>query len=444
MSHGPPRGGRLLLGLLVLLSLVAVAHAAVAADAAGPSADQGVLPSTTPTVAPHPNSTTAIWPYTSRSKSVESVTLPINVVVLADVDLVRSTLIHRPDATWEDQRQGLNGTANSDGSSPREGVEPRLVPTAATATGVYWSEASGSKRYTFIRSGEPGSGRWIEETDQLHDGDYFGTRYHIRFYEVPDGENTWTALQVHREHFDWFRLRHTVGNLPRAQQHVENQFYGQWYVADLHKERFTDAGVLHSDGWATIVDIRYPDVLRQSLGTLALVFGLAVLGLVDGWPSRIDRRRVRDLLENRPIDARHVLLASSIAAIPPFVRLGSLAVERAGVVNSPAVVAAAFYPVLAVGPPIGAYVLARGIDTDAAFVLAAGGLGIGLLADYTYLGIDVLPIELIVHRGVLLVALGLVAAAGSDRPHDRSIRSPTLVAGVSLWILGLLWTLFVW
>ena len=560
MSRGHRRGRGLLLAVVLLLSLAVLGPALTASTGSGQGAPADAAAAFAEaraegrahTVAPHPNSTMAIWPYTSRSKSVEGATLPINMVVLADVDLVRTMLIHRPDAEWEDQREGLNGsvsranesvaeatptetaarptptpTANaSTGTSPNgstaaptaagngttsapdarvvqraptpngsegapnastpgptatpngtvgladvtvaeptiepgagaptstpnatttadDGGEGPLFPTGINSTGVYWSEASGSDRYTYVRSGEPGSGRWIAEADQLHDGDYFGTRYHIRFYSVVDGENSWTALQVHREHFDWFRLRHTVGSLPRAQHYVETQFYDQWYIADLTRERFTRGGILGADGWVTVVDIKYPGVLRESLAAMAFVLGVALGGVFRDWSPSFGRRDVRTVRETVPVGTRFVVMALVIAAIPLFVRMGSLAVERAGIVNSPKVVAAVFYPVLALGLPVCAYLLARSLAPQEAFAGGVVGLGAGILADYAFLGISALPTAVIVHRAVLLLAIGLVAVAGTDPPEGSRVasRDPTLVAGGSLWVAGLLWTLFLW
>lgn len=534
-----------MVGVLLLCALLVVAPIVASSFGIGPATsgdaeafEEDRAEGPAHTVAPHPNSTMAIWPFTSRSESVDGATLPINVVVLADVDLVRSTLIHRPDARWEDQTQGLNtsesnsnedertaqnasdgspnssviwsgslpiaeaGTLNSnvdqrtlspnatedtqnasdDGSTlspdgsegtsnatestftptetatPTETTAPQqddgnsLFPTAANSTGVYWSDASGSDRYTYVKDVERGDGRWIAEAGQLHDGDYFGTRYHIRFYDVSDGEDSWTALQVHREHFDWFRLRHTVGSLPSAQHYVETQFYDRWYISELHRQRFTRGGILNADGWATVVEIKYDEVLRESIGVMSIVAGLvlgSVIGVgsvIGGWTPPIDRRDVREVTEAVPVDFRLVLMAGAIAAIPLFVRSGSLAVERAEIVGNADVIAGAFYPLLALGLPVCAYVLARGLGAQQAFTGAVGGLGFGILLDYTFLGITVLPIQLIVHRAFLLVALGVVAVAGTDRPEGSrvDVRNPTLLVGVVLWIAGLLWTLFFW
>ena len=549
MSGGPRRARSLLLAAVLLLSLAVVGPALTSSAGSGQQAPGDAAErfaaaraeGRAHTVAPHPNSTMAIWPYTSRSKSVDGATLPINIVVLADVDLVRAMLVHRPDANWEDQRQGLNGSAGGSNASvaettptaatptetvavsnasspdagggtpaptgttatpaarviqptttptgtvptpnastptpngtaapnastdrpttssatdaptttpnatadPGDGDEGPLFPTGINSTGVYWSEASGSDRYTYVRSGEPGSGRWIAEADQLHDGDYFGTRYHVRFYAVPDGENSWTALQVHREHFDWFRLRHTVGSLPRAQHYVESQFYDQWYIEDLSRERFTDGGILGADGWVTVVDIRYNDLLRESLGVAPIALAVVLGGVLGDWAPPLRRRDVREVKESVPLGTRFVVMAAVIAAVPLFVRMGSLALERAEVVNSPKVVAGAFYPVLALGLPVLAYVLARSLDPQEAFAAAAFGLGVGVLADYAFLGITVLPMAVVVHRAVLVLAIGLVAVAGTDRPQDARFdaQDPAMLAGGGLWIAGLLWTLFFW
>ena len=439
MSDGQRRGRSLLLAALLLISIVAAVIAVPAAGAADGSAEHAARPEVPHTVAPYPNSTSEIWPYTSRAHSVESATLPINVVVLAEAEVVRNVLVLRPDARWENQTQSLNGSAGS-GAAPEE----EIAPVAVNATGVYWSDADGADRYTYVRELGSGEGRWIDETFQLHDGDYFGTRYHIRFYEVPDGETSWTALQVHREHFDWFRLRHTVGSLPRAQHYVETQFYGRWYVADLEKRRFTDGGVLNSDGWATVVELRVPEGVRSSMPVAALLFGLAVVGSFGRLEPSVVRRPIEELAAWRPVGARTLVASAVIAAIPIAVRVASVAVEHAGVVDSPKLVAGTFYPFVALGPPVAAYVLFRGVDPGEAFVAAFVALGVGFLADYAYLGIAVLPVEVVIHRAVLLVALGTLAAAGTDRPHDPAIGEPAVLVGASLWVGGLLWTLFLW
>ena len=439
MSDGQRRGKGLLLAALLFVSIVAVALTAPAASAAGEPAERQARPEVPHTVAPYPNSTSEIWPYTSRAKSVDSATLPINVVVLADAEVVRNVLILRPDARWENQTRSLNGSEGSE-AAPDDDVGP----VAVNATGVYWSDADGADRYTYVRRLGSGEGQWIDETFQLHDGDYFGTRYHIRFYEVPDGEATWTAMQVHREHFDWFRLRHTVGSLPRAQHYVETQFYGRWYVADLEKRRFTNGGVLNSDGWATVVELRVPEGVRASMPVAALLFGLVALGSFRRPTASFGRRSIEELVAWRPVSGRTLLASAAIAAIPLAVRVASVAVEHAELVDSPKIIAGAFYPFVALGPPLAAYVLFRGVDPGEAFVAAFFALGVGLLADYAYLGISVVPVEVVVHRAVLLVALGTLAAAGTDRPHDPALGYPPLLVGTSLWVGGLLWTLFLW
>lgn len=567
MSDGERRGRSLLLGGLLLLSLVLAGPTIASTGGSGQSAgDQAAsfaearAEGRAHVVAPHPNSSAAIWPYTSRSRSVEGATLPINIVVLADVDVVRSMLIHRPDAQWEDQREGLNGTAGgenvsdvgegnasegggalvpgatatpstsgsegdfatngtstqnsiegvptatfdgtavpttangtpvenggtpyhggtpvengstlvanettsppgtSDGAATRTtsgtspapngtttatdyGGEGPLILSGLNSTGVYWSDATGANRYTYVTNGEPAEGQWIAEADQLHDGDYFGTRYHIRFYRVPDGENSWSALQVHREHFDWFRLRHTVGSLPTAQHYVETQFYNRWYVADLQKHRFAGGGILNYNGWATVVDLRISEDLGGSLSAAALVFGVVAIGSVGRLGSTIDRDAIEGAVEQVPINPRTLVASLAVAAVPLLVRVGAIAVEHTRWINSPDVVAGAFFPIVALGPPILAYVLFRGVDPGEAFVAAFVALGVGFLADYAYLGIRVLPIELIVHRAVLLVAVGVVAVAGAVRPDERPLRDPALLTGAFLWVVGLLWALFLW
>ncbi|MFC7194450.1 hypothetical protein ACFQL4_06885 [Halosimplex aquaticum] len=73
--------------------------------------------------------------------------------------------------------------------------------------------------------GEAG-GEWIDETYQLHDGKYFASRYHLRVYESPYESDEWVAIQAHSDHWDWFRLRHTVHDTENAQDYVESEFWG--------------------------------------------------------------------------------------------------------------------------------------------------------------------------------------------------------------------------
>ena len=141
MSDGQRRRWGLLSVGLLLLALVVLGPPAAstlgsdqAAQGDAEAFAEAMAEGRAHTVSPHPNSSMAIWPYTSRGKSVRSATLPINVVVLADVDLVRTTLIHRPDAEWEDQRHGLNGTASTQNSSAEERTPTPNASGAGTAT----------------------------------------------------------------------------------------------------------------------------------------------------------------------------------------------------------------------------------------------------------------------------------------------------------------------
>jgi hypothetical protein len=109
-----------------------------------------------------------LWPFTSRRRSFDSLTLPVNLVVEGSPGRVRSLLTEGP-REWNDSTrewQGIGG--DEDGP-----------------VGLRWSAATGADRYTYVDTPGPG-GTWIDETTQLHDGTYFGSRLHLRLYGSPD------------------------------------------------------------------------------------------------------------------------------------------------------------------------------------------------------------------------------------------------------------------
>jgi hypothetical protein len=106
-------------------------------------------------------------------------------------------------------------------------------------------------------------------------------------------------------------------------------------------------------------------------------------------------------------------------------------------------IAALWYPFIAVGVPVATYAFAHRLTRrmDAA-VTAAGALSIAFLLDYAYLGVEVLPIDIVLQRTGVVLALGLIAAGASQRAtRDRRLNR-LLVAGVVLWIGLLVATLF--
>ena len=70
------------------------------------------------------------------------------------------------------------------------------------------------------------------------------------------------------------------------------------------------------------------------------------------------------------------------------------------------------------------------------------GLSIAILLDYILLGINVLPIETILHRTGLVIALGAIAAGGTVRAISHGRWNRFAVAGVILWVTLVTTSLF--
>lgn len=372
-------------------------------------------------VRPAPNSTATIWPFTSRAKRFESLTLPINLVFRTDAEMTRYVLTHRGDEEWENQTAlHANDTNVSVGSVVVDGTD------------VDWRQAHGGDRYTYIRG--PGGGRWVTSVYQLHDGDYFGTRHHLRLYEGGRSQHTWTAIQAHTEHWDWFGLRHSVGSLAKAQHYVEREFYGKWYVSTIQKVRFANGGALDANGWVTVLNFEERAVLPPILYLLPVLVGLSVDSSArDLWAA------TRDELRRRFEDTSHVrhnlALFGVVAVIPLVVRVGAITVERAFPAASAVLVGGPFYLLLVVGLPMSAALLARRHGLREGFVLAFVGFGVGVLIDYAYLNIAVLQFRVLLHRIAAATALGLVAAGGArgEWVDGRDVNVPLVVGGLA-WV----------
>ncbi|WP_123533668.1 hypothetical protein [Halosimplex salinum] len=241
------------------------------------------------------------WPYTSRRRSPSGQTLAINVVVYADADSVRFHLSERSGARWNETE------AQWQDVDPDEGEQSEV--DAANQTVVEWAAARGAKRYLYVHNlalteerpnsttrrpfraapftgglPENTGGRWIDEQYQLHDGRYFGSRYHLRVYESPFESDEWVAIQAHSDHWDWFRLRHTVHDTENAQNYVEREFMRNPAVDTVWRMYLDNERGSRSDGWATVIDFRgggtpFPDVGTAGFAALA---GLVALGPVSG------------------------------------------------------------------------------------------------------------------------------------------------------------------
>ncbi|MFC7134386.1 MULTISPECIES: hypothetical protein [Salinibaculum] len=393
-----------------------------------------------------------LWPYTSRERSPEGRTLATNLVVHGDDERVRRVLTERSALDWELAEETNETAANAsvanasaeNASAPAEATadarQVRVQPVEFDQSLLSWNDAHGSTRYSYIDARPVGGeARWVDETFQVHAGNYFGGRYHIRAYTLP--ETSWTAIQVHREYWDWFRLRHTVTDIRDSRTRLEKEFIGQPYVRSVSREYY---GVERgwNDGW---------------LSTVRMVPGLAAL-LVGGLLSLETRRSLVD--ESRRFlrwsgrNVRGIVLATALAAVYLGVRSVAVVMELAVADVDPRVFLAVLYPAIAVGLPALAFGLGQPfgatsrferiqrvsrwlgprLDPLPAFGFVVAGLGGAFVLDFGGLGVRSIPIQLALHRVGLTVALGLVAA-GATRIDDRG--AGLIVVGVVGWLLGL-------
>ncbi len=369
-------------------------------------------------VSPHPDSDVRLWPFTSRAKSFDSLTLPINVVVRDEASRVISQLRTGGQESWDRDAHEWQGVGDESGSVVTDGSSNA------------WLDTTGATRYTYVdRPGD--SGRWLTETAQLHRGSYFGSRYHLRLYEGGRGDGTWTAIQAHHEHWDPFRLRHTVGSLSIAQHQFERQYYGKPYVTDISRERFANGGIFDADGWVTVIDLR-----PQSLAPVGLVFLGATLAV---GASRSPFRTLRSALSSSA-GQRGVTLGVVLLSLPVVIRNASIAVENTAPAVPVKAIAAVGYLLFAVGLPLAAVLLPTEGHTFDWFGLSVVALGIGFLLDYQQIGIEMLPVTVVLHRLAVLVAVG-VLAVGSRRPGAYGRWNVPTVGGALLWVIVLAWPL---
>ncbi|MFC6733247.1 hypothetical protein [Haladaptatus sp. DYSN1] len=427
--------------VVVLLSTLVLAQPTTVQDAA-PPAELRQTPEGVHLVEGAPNSSAMLWPYTSRSHSFSQRTLPINMIVHGNASRVRYILMEQTDAKWNVTRDEWVP------AQPEEQLEGQRGPR------IDWGSTRGADRFVYIhnpvsRTGQvgvdpetEGGGLWVPETYQVHDGTYLGTRTHIRLYAGGSGDSAWTAMQIHHEHWDWFRLRHTVGSLEKGRTEVERDLIGAPFVTDVTREYHGTRRTIDADGWTTIIDLDSRNATATGLSVAPLLGLLFVPALT----RRLDdvAMQVRKRTRHWPLPPRSVLLFGSMVGLMLFVRIGAVTVESWNVTESPKLIAGFFYPFLAAGIPLAAYKLAQGLERDDAFLLAMFGLGFGILADYAYLDIEVIPVNVMLHRIVLAVAIGVLAAGGARYGAGESRLNRHLVGGLVLWICSLVWPLLGW
>ena len=346
-----------------------------------------------------------LWPYTARGTSFRQRTLGINVVVVGDTENTHQAMVERSELEWRDP---------DDPDADEDEVQNRSNPEREQlGESIDWGRARGAVRYTHVVV--DGQRRWIDETYQLHSGTYLGQRMHVRAYEDPKGE--WTAMQAHSEHWDWFRLRHTVTGISDAQRDVERDFMGAPFVEEVSRKPYEN-GTADSDGWVTVVRL--------------WAFLFAGLGLaVSGRTERAFRTAERLVQRHH----REVLLGVSLFTLYLGVRLVGIALETALPYVNPKIIAAPLYVALVVGLPGLAYRFGRGTNRVWAFTHAIGSLGTAFIVDFAVMGVSVVPMPFVLHRIAVLSSIGLIAVGSTFLAEDDN-RMP-LIIGLVGWVAAL-------
>jgi len=357
-----------------------------------------------------------LWPYTSRGETPRERTLAINVIIHGDPDQTQQALTDTAGIEWEPVDED---EADADPESYEVEIDE----------GVDWDDADGSTRYSYIdTSPHGGEGQWVDESYQLHSGTYLGSRQHIRAYYSETDD--WTAIQVHEEYFDWFRLRHTVTDIHEPARTIEDDFIDQPFVESVSRTHYGLSGGW-SDGWISNVE-------------------LAIIGLLSTVFARDTRtalgRLGRDLGQWAVTNRHGFLLAAALAGLLLGVRGAGIALESVVTGYSPQYIAGLLYPLVAFGPPIIVFLLAPRLRPLGAFGFTLGGLGAGFVYDFAMIDLGTVPIDLVLHRLGLLVALGLLAVGvvnshNSGRFSEEGMADEPdppliLLAGLG-WVVGL-------
>ncbi|MDS0295622.1 hypothetical protein [Halogeometricum luteum] len=346
-----------------------------------PGSEETVLPREDQLIQPEETGT-QVWPYTSRSRSVTGRTLALNVLIVGDPDRTRMALERRAETNW---------TAVVDDDN-------------ATISESEWQPARGASRYTYVTVDPNITGRWFESEYQLATGTYLGERIHIRAYPAPSGN--WTAFQAHTEYWDWLRLRHTVTGVAPGARFLERDLRDEPFVERISRE-YHGLGGGGSDGWITIIE------LVSVAGAAGAVASVVPFG-----------HRHRDV-------ADAAVLPVTLAGLILGVRSAGIALEHAIPGVTPKLFAAALYPVIVAGPPFLVTVFARDRPATQSALLAAAGLGAGVVLDLGAVGANAVSVQFVLHRIALVSALGLFAVGVARQ--DRQ----TISAGAVAWLVAL-------
>jgi len=290
-----------------------------------------------------------LWPYTSRSESVDGRTLAINVIIHGDTDRTLQALTDSEGLDWEEMDE------------QQEDADPDSY-NLSVQDGVDWDDADGSTRYSYIDSSPHGSeAQWLDESYQLHSGTYLGSRSHIRAYTSEADD--WTAIQVHEEYFDWFRLRHTVTGIDEPARVIEDDFIDQPFVEDVSRTHYgLDGG--WSDGWISSIELAI-------IGLLSTVFAR---------DTRTALGRVgRDLAQWAKTNRYGFVLAATLAGLLLGVRAMGIALESVVSGYSPQYIAGLLYPLIVVGPPVLVAMFAPRLRPLSAFGFTVVGFGAGFV-----------------------------------------------------------------
>ncbi|ELY43658.1 hypothetical protein [Natronorubrum sulfidifaciens] len=401
-------------------------------------------------------SESGFWPYLNAREAHEKRS-PLNVVVRSDAETIVQQLREHGDEDWEETdhdhfdagelvESATNGSDADDdvvgGDLATEQTETEL---ALSPTEVPWSKADGATRLAYLDPGAGGDAYWTTETLQLEDGEYYGYRYHIRLYESPNPDDQWVVMQTHSEHFDWFTLRHRVDGVEQAQYRLEKDLMSIPAVderEDVTRINLGNSGPSDADGWATKVNLMSATVL--------LTVGLATRrdGILEPAKSKLDERlteadRTRIEAATDRIEAGHLVLLGTIITIILGVRVMGVALDRHAGFLSVHMIAALLYPFIALGLPVSTYLIARGLTSRLdAGVVASASFAVAIWLDYGFVSLNSLPIDVVVQRMLVVIALGLIAGGAAKRATRTSPINDMLLAGVAMWVLVLVGTLF--